>query len=218
MCCSVIINNQRLILYALPMKRGDYTEKIVKQILEKIKKYLKISEVLFDRGFASKKIVQTLTLLNVKYVILCPKRTNVKRFLQKNLWRVTEVKKINSNFSTYSVEMKYVIAYDFKDHDWIMLTNINRKPYSLVRLYKKRWGIETAFRVMDHADIKSKSTNIVIRTFFFIVSIVLYNMWVFKEDRWQCTFKTFVYEMNIVLKEYLKKLDYLEEEMLALVS
>jgi len=41
---------------------------------------------------------------------------------------------------------------DYKGFDWIFASNIEyEKIFSYVRYYKKRWGIETTFRVQDDA-------------------------------------------------------------------
>jgi putative transposase len=198
MCCSVVIGSKKLLLYAIPMKNGDYTHKLVEHIIKNIKKYFRIKCVLFDRGFSDKRLVSRLNNLKIKYVILWPKYKNIKRHIKEQINEVTELRKVNYKFSNYPVNMRYVFTYEFEGHDWAMCTNIRKDPRSLVLLYKRRWAIETAFRVMDIADIKSKSTVIVARTFFFVVSILLYNLWMLYEYNYQCTFKTFVYEMRIL--------------------
>ena len=49
----------------------------------------------------------------------------------------------------------------------------------LYELYGKRWGIETSYRVMDH-DFKARTTSkkYVIRLFYFLFCVLLYNLWV----------------------------------------
>jgi hypothetical protein len=232
MCCSVIIGSKKLLLYAIPMKTGDYTHKIVENIIKNIQKYFRIKLVLFDRGFRDKRLVSCLNKLNTKYIILWPKYKNVKKHLKEHIDEITEIRTVNYNFSQYPVSMRFVFAYDFCGHDWVMCTNIHRNSKSLVILYKRRWAIETTFRVMDIADIKSKSTIIVTRSFFFIVSVLLYNLWVLQEYNYHCTFKTFVYEMRILhsdlfeqIKQYLEiklkydiKLNHEEKKLLQLIS
>jgi putative transposase len=47
----------------------------------------------------------------------------------------------------------------------------------LTKLYAKRWGIETAFREMNKFRPKTTSKNYVIRWFYFLFSMCLYNLW-----------------------------------------
>jgi putative transposase len=46
-------------------------------------------------------------------------------------------------------------------------------------LYSKRWGIETSYRVKKHSfRAKTTSKNYRIRLFYFLFSVLLYNMWI----------------------------------------
>ena len=45
--------------------------------------------------------------------------------------------------------------------------------------YKKRWGIETIFRVTDNIRIYTTSTNPLIRYFLFMFTCFVYNIWKF---------------------------------------
>ena len=45
--------------------------------------------------------------------------------------------------------------------------------------YKKRWGIETAHRVHDQFKIRTCCKEGNVRYFFFVISLLLYNLWVF---------------------------------------
>ena len=44
--------------------------------------------------------------------------------------------------------------------------------------YSKRWGIETSYRVKKMFRGKTTSRNYIIRQFYFMMSVVLYNLWV----------------------------------------
>ena len=89
-------------------------------------------------------------------------------------------------------------------------TNLPKDRYKdevdiVVQLYRKRWGIETAHRLQDKFRIKTTSVNGIVRYFFFVIGVLLYNMWVFvnllvcenvKEYRICIT----VYKMNTKLR------------------
>ncbi len=44
--------------------------------------------------------------------------------------------------------------------------------------YRKRWGIESGFRVQDNVQAKTTSTNYAVRTVYLMLSIFLYNVWI----------------------------------------
>ena len=46
-----------------------------------------------------------------------------------------------------------------------------------VHLYCKRWQIETNFRMEDQVRIKSKSVQVIIRYFYFMISLLLHAAW-----------------------------------------
>jgi IS4 transposase len=43
--------------------------------------------------------------------------------------------------------------------------------------YRRRWGIETGYRVQDNAEAKTTSTNYKLRLLYQMVSVLLYNVW-----------------------------------------
>jgi len=48
----------------------------------------------------------------------------------------------------------------------------------LFDLYGRRWGIETSYRVKKHSYLpKTTSKNYLIRLFYFMFSVLLYNLW-----------------------------------------
>jgi len=49
----------------------------------------------------------------------------------------------------------------------------------LFDIYGKRWGIETSYRVKKHSYLpKTTSKNYYIRLFYFMFSVLLYNLWI----------------------------------------
>lgn len=190
MVCSIIIQKKRFILSIMPMHNLQDTNKTVYGMLDLIKSKFNVETVLFDRGFCNKKLCRELELTNTKYLILSPKRANIKRFMGAKESEIIVETEINENKTKNKYGWRFVFAYDLFGYDWAFATNLQMSPNNLVKLYKCRWGIETNFRIMDFADIKSKSKNIVTRCFFFLISAVLFNSWL-ELDR-EITFETYL--------------------------
>jgi len=89
-----------------------------------------------------------------------------------------------------------------KNYDWVFATNVEEVLLNnIVITYKKRWRIETQFRVQDEARIKCKSKDMKIRYFFFLFEQMLQTIWIcFYKD--EISFKEFLIEMNKVSKRY----------------
>ncbi len=71
-------------------------------------------------------------------------------------------------------------------------------------LYKKRWRIETQFRVQDEACIKCKSKDMKIRYFIFCFEQMLQTIWIcfYKND---LSFKEFLIRMEKLGFDWTKK-------------
>jgi len=208
MVCSIILKKKRFILNIMPMHNLQDTNKTVSEMLCLIKNKFNVETVLFDRGFCNKKLCREMELRGTKYLILSPKRKNIKSFMEAKESEVIIETDINELKTKNKYTWRFVFAYDLFGYDWAFATNLQMSPENLVKLYKCRWGIETNFRIMDFADIKSKSKNIVTRCFFFLISVVLFNSWL-ELDK-EITFETYLDLLalaNQSLEEILKKFE-----------
>ena len=100
-----------------------------------------------------------------------------------------------------------VVCKDIDDFPWIFATNIHfRTRVEYIWYYKRRWQIETNYRVEDEARIKSKSTNYLIRYFYFLVGLLLHLFWIVNKNLvYYAPFKKY---LDIIEHELL--LDYME--------
>ena len=117
--------------------------------------------------------------MNYHYLIFVPKHQDKQSILYpmdvgEEIAIYNEFK-VNKNFSKYSGKNILVFLkqiYDprsEKNYDWVFVTNVKEVLLeNLVVTYKKRWRIETQFRVQDEARIKCKSKEMKIRYFLFL--------------------------------------------------
>ncbi len=99
--------------------------------------------------------VALLKDINVKYLGLYQKYKNIRKII-KSMKR----KHINRKFA------------------WVFVTNMELDDFhKYLKLYKRRWNIETGFRVHDEATIKTKSVDVRVRFFLFLAAMLLYNEW-----------------------------------------
>ena len=178
----------RYILDGIILKRGDYIEDYVYEMIKFIKEQIKIEVVLFDRGFGWS-VIYKLQELKVNYMVFWKKQgTWHKKHFNKmkdgEFCEIVKSYKYNRNKTNYKLESKFVLIkqheYKGKKYDWIFATNLNFKSAKkYVIRYKKRWGIETIFRVTDNIRIYTTSTNPIIRYFLFMFTCFVYNVWKF---------------------------------------
>ena len=166
---------------------GWYIEDYVCHVIKFVKEQLPIIAFLFDRGFGTWGVIYKLRELKVPYLIFWKKQGNwyKEHFdeLEDGGYKIIHREnKYNRGKTNYTVNSDFVLIkqleYDGKKFDWIFATNLKlKKATSYVKLYKKRWGIETIYRVTDKIRIYTTSTNCVIRYFLFMFTCFVYNIW-----------------------------------------
>ena len=173
LCASVLIGNRRIFLDSIPVPVLYSSERLVEEMLERIQKMgIRVEILLLDRGFTkSSKILEIFNKKKIKYLGLFPKQENVKRIL-KNMQGTF----LETEFKVGKAGTKLVVIKD-NTIDWTFVTNINRNLFRYIQIYKKRWDIENGFKVCDRGNIDTKSVKEKIRYFFFLFTLVLYNLW-----------------------------------------
>ena len=175
---SIVKNNRRYVLGALPVYIGYNKERTVIEMLKFAEQFIKIKAVLFDKGFYSAKVVKELESKKIGYVILVPKNKKTKKYLEQKGNTFEHVMKTRDRYNKYELKLKIKVARNVYEYDWIILTNLDyRNTTQLVNLYKKRWNIENIFRITDKIRIRTNSTDIVAKTLLFVIALVLYNLW-----------------------------------------
>lgn len=237
---SIVIGEARLILGSLPIPRhwnkADYIEKLINHA----RQYVKIEACLFDRGFTDFELIYRLKTHRLGYQILWKqdKKEEVERWTKKEFKKMKagELKEVirEGVFSRHKTKYRFKVRFvlirqykykeDDKAYDWIFCTNLKLKSQMwYLRKYKKRWGIETVFRVTDELRIRTSTLKQDIRYFLFVFTCLIYNLWKFakivikdKDDR--ITFAVFVRKIADVILEEIEhkrnRLKWLEIEEL----
>ena len=214
--CSIISDDipEKIPLISLPIRVGHYKSSVIIECLSKIKKFVgEIELILFDRGFYDNDLMYELTKMDYPFLIFVPKKPEYKKFIEglsNGKTIVVHNYTVNKNMSKYNGE-KYLAflkqIYDprsEKNYDWIFATNVEKVVLgNILLMYKKRWRIETQFRVQDEAKIKCKSKEMKIRYFLFLFEQMLQTMWMcFHKD--ECSFKEFIIELSKMSRKWTK--------------
>lgn len=211
--CNIVSDEipEKIPLISIPVLVGHYKSYAITYCLKLIKEHIgKILLILFDRGFYDKDLMYELIQSDYPYLIFVPKHKDKKEILFpmekgekiKVIWDYELNKnKTKYEFESYLAFMKEI--YDEKtdkEYDWVFATNVEEEVLSnLIRTYKKRWRMETGYRVQDEARIKCKSKEMKIRYFLFMFQQILQTQWVcfYKNE---VSFKKFIIEMHETCK------------------
>jgi hypothetical protein len=199
-------------LMSVPYRQIDDLDNLVIDLLSYIRTLPIIVDLaLFDRGFYHGHLID---YLNGKrrgwswpYLMLVPENKKIKRYIgeTENIRYFTYQFKYSKDKSKWKPSTTIIVKRIDEKTCWCYATN--QKPsLLLIREYKKRWNIETGFRVHDEARIKSKSKNPLIRFFYHLLGMLLIILW-----RLQNTIRYYVFKRYLKYMEYQFYPDYIKE-------
>jgi len=208
--CSLISDEipEKIPLISIPIKIGHYKSQAIDYCLSFVTPFFKgVELVLFDRGFYDKDLMYSLTKNKFPFLIFVPKHKNMNELLfpmeDGEYFEILQETTLNK----YKTKIKFEYFLTFMKQiyskkadacfDWVFATNVDTLDLeTLVITYRKRWRIETGFRVQDEAKIRCKSKDMKIRYFLFMFQQLLQTQWVcfFKEE---ISFKKYLIEMHM---------------------
>ena len=215
--CSIISDEipEKIPLISVPIRLGHYKSSVILHCLSLIKDHIgEIELILFDRGFYDKDLMFELEKWDYSYLIFVPKHQDKQSILyplevgeEVAIYNEFEVNKNQSNYPGENILIFLKQIYDSrseKNYDWVFATNVEKSLLeNLVKTYKKRWRIETQFRVQDEARIKCKSKDMKVRFFLFLFEQMLQTIWIcFYKD--EVPFKKFIISMEKMSKKWTK--------------
>lgn len=188
---------KRFTLSALPLNQFTTKKKIISFLVNQAREHVDISRLFLDREFFNIESINMLEELSALFVI--PVKENkkitslIKEFKQKcqkslppyepyyTLITDYTLKKVKDS-STFTMVL-VVESPEKPDDEWDVFTYATNIPVTQVNAveiadsYRKRWGIETGFRVKENVRGKTCSPDYAIRLFLQLLSILLYNLW-----------------------------------------
>jgi len=176
---TIIEKDCRLTIRALPVNENTSKHDVVADLIKYAKERVEIGVLCIDRGFYSVDVFTTLNDLGVKYVI--PAVQNPRVVWQMRGQQPPKIIPItieNAKKKSITVNLVVVLDDDMEKRGFVTNMDLDRMhTRKISKLYSKRWGIETAYRVKKDFRPKTTSKNYVIRLFYFLLSVCLYNLW-----------------------------------------
>jgi hypothetical protein len=181
---NIVESGKRFTMLALPVGPFDIKEDILRKLLNYVLERIKIQRVYIDRGFCDSNSIKVFNHLHLKYLMPATKISTVRNILE-----ITSPPCVIKDFEMKDVTFNLVIVEE-KDSNGIMVKrafatnevfeeNDVNLTERLFFLYGKRWGIESSYRVKKQSYLpKTTSKNYLIRLFYFMFSVLLYNLWI----------------------------------------
>ena len=190
-------NGKRFTLSAYPLDQFTTKRGFITSLIEKARECVDIKYLFLDRGFFNVESIETLMDLSIYFVIPAIRNKQIKDIVKgfkekcKNGLTYEERYYLTKSYTmrrgkNSSVTFNLVVIVESPSKlgdpwkDFVYITNIpvtSDNVFHLAEEYRKRWGIETGYRMKEDVRGRTCSRNYVIRLFFQLLSIILYNLW-----------------------------------------
>ena len=175
---SVLLNGQRLTLAVDPMLDKNLVGH-VRHLLECVFELgVRVKFVLFDRGYYSTALIRYLDSSGIKYIMHIPWHGAPLKAGEDRMYTTTTHKRRGVEQATFRL-----VVVQQNDKLLVFATNTSLKPIKLHKTFRKRWGIETSYRMIGLFLAKTTSKRYGLRQLYFFLAVVLYNLWVLKNFR-----------------------------------
>jgi hypothetical protein len=189
---SIVGLNIPLVLAVEPVRESsawddnpsNQVHRVVRRLVQRAKEHVPIETVLCDREFDSMRVFQTLSNLNVNYLI--PKRItsseqDVLDHLEEDSQEVA-VESASVHVETGSHPMRFLYVPSTKgEGTTVFATNMQVGPdeaEAFCRRYSRRWQIENEYKSIKRDFLaKTSSKDYRVRLFYFVFAVLLYNIW-----------------------------------------
>jgi len=185
----VITKNKRVTLAIRGVRRLDTSVAIITYLLAELESLkINVKKLYLDRGFFNTPVIRWLQALDIPFLmpaIKTGKKGGIKQFLKGkksykttytitrgeddsvtfDLWIVCKYR--NGKQKKHGVQYFVYVAYNVK-------TNLDY----IYEDYRKRFGIETSYRLKNICRIKTNNKKPALRLFFVGISFLLVNIWV----------------------------------------
>jgi hypothetical protein len=190
---SILTAGRRLVLCTVPLASREGLPALVLGLITRIERWVKrIGYVAFDNGFQSSELMLELQKHEIPFVL--PLRDTVKLKRRRRWMRYAT----RFNYTTQGVTVDVVEAEDAKGRRYFLATNILASPKRILRMYKRRWGIETSYRKIREFLPKTTSRSWIVRIFNFILACLIYNAWVVLNARAREPLTTITMKLNYI--------------------
>jgi len=211
---SIVENGKRFVIAVCPMTMHMTKEEVVRKVMEKVPKFVKIKLTLMDRWFFADNVFTYLESTGNYFLTPATEYPSIKKLIKDNPKRPCVIEEhsmgeCNAKFKVILIEEFNEKEKKYEVHGFA--TNLelpDEKDYfGLPKIYSKRWGIETSYRVVKNFRIETCTKKYSARHFFIRLSYCLYNLWVILNLMIEIEyFGTFTKKPVITAKKFCKAL------------
>ena len=185
----VIRKNKRVTVAIIAVRHDETSVSIITRLLDKISCLnLRITCLYIDRGFFSVPVIRWLKALDIPFVtpvIIRGKNGGTRRLLRGGRSYKTVYTMHSQKYGIVTFDVWIVCVYSkgrYGKHGIEYLAYaVFRPPISLKgiqKAYRKRFGIETSYRLKNQCRIRTTSKNPAARFLFMGIAYIIKDIWV----------------------------------------
>lgn len=189
---SIINKNERFTISVLPVEKSKTTVYYLNYFLDTINNLnLKIKVLCLDRGFYSVDVFKFLQNKEIPHITPVVKRGNkIKLLLIGRSARSTEY--VMKNPQKKEVRLDIVIDVKYlkgkrnktgcEDLGFVVY-GLEWKPRKISNVYRRRFAIESTYRMRNIVKPKTSTRDVTLRYFFALISFLLRNTWLYIQKK-----------------------------------
>lgn len=167
---SILVDGKRLTVVLTPIKSREHLLLYVEDALNRIRNMgIEVRYLLFDGGFSSLSLPRLLEGRGCAYAM---------RFTPNSVTKEMGLR--DGEWSLYPCAAPFkIVRVDDPEtgKSYLFATNMACRPKRVLRRYKRRWGVETAYREHNVFLAKTTSRDYTVRLLYYAVAICIYNAW-----------------------------------------
>jgi hypothetical protein len=184
-----IVLGKRFTLALKYIKKGTSNLEIVSYFMDVIRSLnITIKKLYLDKGFCEVEVINHLKQRNTSAIIALPlKGKTIKANLKGRKSKIISyTMKSPKTKATATFNLALVCKYSKKKYNrkgaryfaYALIGTIP-KPRKVFSEYRKRFGIETSYRIMNRARARTSSRSPEIRLLYVAISLIIQNAWVY---------------------------------------
>jgi putative transposase len=185
----IIKDNKRYTLAVTLVRRSDKMVDVLRRLLERGKALgLKPRRLYLDRGFDNNGVVAYLEQQPFPSIIALTirgKQGGTRALLKGRQGYQTTYTRASTQYGEQTFTVVVVCKYSkgrYGRHGtyrfaYIVIGEVKMDPRQVFEVYRRRFGIETSYRLMNTLRARTTSTSVALRLFFVALALLLLNLW-----------------------------------------
>jgi len=184
-------NNKRYTLALTFVRRSETVLNVLQRLLNRVKQVeVHIRRLFLDRGFDNNAVIGYLDKQPFSTIIALTirgKQGGTRALLQGRKSYVTTYTRHSTKYPTEIFTVHVACKYGkgrYKRRGlcrfaYIVIGELNMQPLQVYHEYRRRFGIETSYRLMNLVRVRTTSKSPTLRLFYVGLALTTLNLWVF---------------------------------------